>query len=223
MNGIPNIWEFGKGKKNTGEMSQMPEGAVEMSEMKISDMKMPNMDMQDMKPEDISAKMSELKEMEKLAAQSMPAELHLIRVYAHGDSKDSLQEEIIASGKKIKGIVVRAGDIVDGICVKYEDGRQGTFIGSSTGGEENTIIFDDDDELVKMTGHVGVSFGGGRAIGGLTFVTKNNKTYGPFGRRGNEGKVFTVTAPKGAKVKGLCGSVNKGGNGDFLVALGLLI
>lgn len=121
--------------------------------------------------------------------------------------------------RKVKGLSIRWGAIVDGIKVLYEDGET-EIHGSSYGGREQCILLEEDDELEAIEGVWDVPYAGGGAIAGLLIRTGKGAVYGPFG--GNNGKRFCVQVPENAAFAGLYGRAGKGGNGGFLEKLGLL-
>ncbi|MDR2043727.1 MAG: hypothetical protein LBQ15_05045 [Clostridium sp.] len=124
--------------------------------------------------------------------------------------------------KKVKGIRVRRGHIIDGIQAIYADNSEAPFHGSRTGGSEAVIVFDEGDELKSIEGSYGVPFAGisGGAISRLTVRTKKGKIYGPHGNGVQSS--FRIEIPEGGVFAGFHGKASKGGNGGFLARIGLL-
>ena len=140
---------------------------------------------------------------------------------AEGDRPFDETESIIVDNKRVAGIIVRSGDIIDSIQLVYDDKSQGEIHGSGFGGSPHSVKIGAEDGLAAIEGYKGISFGGGRALTGLLIRTKKGQTYGPFGNR-RGGQKFLLTVPADAEFKGVCGSVNSGGNGGFLSSLGLI-
>lgn len=143
-----------------------------------------------------------------------------------GDEKGIVFDEsdiVISENKEVAGIIIRCGDIVDGIRVLYADGSEGMQHGSTYGGGEHIIRFEPGDTIAVVHGKKGISFGGGTSLAGLLFVTRQGRAYGPFGSRFRDGKAFFLTVPADKTVKGLCGTVAEKGNGGLLSALGLIV
>ncbi len=128
---------------------------------------------------------------------------------------------IVGEQKEPAGILIRCGDIIDGIRVLYTDGKMGSMHGSTFGGSEHVIRFEPGDSLASIEGRKGIPFGGGQSLAGIKIKTVKGKTYGPFGgsRRGTP---FKLEIPREGSFKGLCGNVGKGGNGGYLAQLGLI-
>lgn len=124
--------------------------------------------------------------------------------------------------KKVIGISVRCGYIVDGIQVLYEDNLKSDMHGSRTGGGEKNIFFDEGDEVSLIEADYGVPFGDLEgAVSKLTIHTQNGNVYGPYGSGKSESKI-QLEVPSGGRFIGLCGNVGTEGNGGYVSALGLL-
>lgn len=118
----------------------------------------------------------------------------------------------------VRGINVRAGYIVDGIEVIYEDGT-GEFRGNKAGGKEYCCMLEEDDEIHSIEGDYGVPFGGAGAISSLIIRTKKGKTFGPFGS-GRSGKEFRIILPTEAHFIGFFGNVDN--TERFLTKIGMV-
>lgn len=132
-------------------------------------------------------------------------------------------ECLIEGEKRVVGIRVRSGGIVDGIQVMYEGGETGPMHGSSYGGSMQEILFDSGDGLKSIEGIYKVpytsSFGDG--IARLVIKTWKGKTYGTYGSWGS-GVKFCLNITEGGEFKGLCGKASTAGNGGFVTKLGLI-
>ena len=136
--------------------------------------------------------------------------------------RDFDESELIGEKQKQPaGIVIRSGGIIDAIQVLYTDGERGPLHGSSSGGQEQVIRFEDGDSLAGIQGRKGISFGGGKSFAKVVIKTVKGKTYGPFGSWGG-GTDFKLEIPKGGEFKGLCGNAGTGGNGGYVAQLGLI-
>lgn len=139
----------------------------------------------------------------------------------NGTEFSDLDKEFIVD-KRIIGLCVRSGYIVDGIQVLYEDNLKGDMHGSKTGGGGKNIFFDEGDEVCLIEACYGVPFDGSEgAVSSLLIHTKNGKTYGPFGS-GKRSSQIHLEVPSKCRLIGLCGLAGKGGNGGYVSALGLI-
>ncbi|XP_023325434.1 zymogen granule membrane protein 16 [Eurytemora carolleeae] len=87
-------------------------------------------------------------------------------------------------------INIRAGGRIDGIQILY-GGHKGAYHGGQ-GGNLHRIRLYDGDSIIAVTGRAGL--GPGSGVDQLTFHTKNNKTFGPFG--GTGGMPFRSVPPR---------------------------
>lgn len=131
-------------------------------------------------------------------------------------------DNVFSGENPVVGIVVRCGHIVDGIGLLRKDGKKEPFHGSSYGGGEQIIRFDEGDGLALVECFTGIPFGGaGGAVSGLTFKTRRGKTYGPFGG-GRSGSLKQLIIPENGEFRGFCGYAGTQGNGGYVAALGLV-
>lgn len=127
-----------------------------------------------------------------------------------------------AFGKKVVGLCVRSGYILDGIQVLYEGDQKGDMHGSKTGGGLQIISLDEDDELSCIEANYGIRFGGPEgAVSNLIIKTKNGRTFGPYGDGRSASKIH-LEVPEGCEFIGLCGKQSTDGNGGLVSALGLI-
>ncbi|PWA65416.1 jacalin-like lectin domain, Transposase-associated domain protein [Artemisia annua] len=113
---------------------------------------------------------------------------------------------------KLVKISIDHGDLIYSLKFTTQDGRgylhESEKVGGWNGGRRvSEVTFDDDEEIIGISGTVGVSRGkyaGYTIISSLSFIT-NKRTHGPFGQA--RGTKFAVPWNKGsfAGFYGLCG------------------
>lgn len=134
-----------------------------------------------------------------------------------------IDETKSCAGKKVAGLIVRHGWVVDGIASIYDDGTVGQFHGNPGGGGKTEVKFDEGDKLIRIEGMKDYRVEGKNVISGLCFFTKKGKKHGPFGSHWNGGKPFVLNVPEDENMIGLCGATNNNGPGGFLTAIGVVL
>lgn len=143
-----------------------------------------------------------------------------------GVSTDTVFDDsvsITSNDRKVRGIVVRSGYIVDGVQLLFSDGSQSEFHGNANGGTKTVIQFDEGDALLEISGQYAIPYiaPSGDSISQMVIKTVKGKSYGPFGT-GGSAKKFTVSVPKDGEFVGFCGSIGNPKNRSFLAQIGLL-
>lgn len=116
----------------------------------------------------------------------------------------------------ITSLLVRAGDIIDGIQASYS-GRAAPFAGGP-GGSPNIVDLTG-DAIVAMSGYSGVYFGT-EQVAQVTFHTSHGKSFGPYGTMSNvtQAKPFTLSTPKGGAIQSFYGTTISHTSGNVFVA-----
>jgi hypothetical protein len=140
-----------------------------------------------------------------------------------------------AGNPPITQMVIRAGDVLDGIQATNTGSFQSANASKPTpleykllphggdGGNPNTVAITPDDTVVQVSGFTGVWFGWNCVLQ-ITLTTKNGKVFGPYGTMNHASftEPFKYTAPAGQSIVAFSGTIVQvpegGGGQSFIIA-----
>jgi hypothetical protein len=131
----------------------------------------------------------------------------------------------LATTQPLTQLIVRCGNIIDGIQAFYGDSLVATPIHGGSGGGQNTLPLSD-DPIIEVSGFTGYWFGANYVLQ-LTIKTRS-QTYNPFGDMAyanGEKTPFTLKAEVNEEIVGFFGTATYGNNGQsiFLGSLGAIV
>jgi hypothetical protein len=131
-----------------------------------------------------------------------------------------------ANGRSITKLVIRSGNIVDGIQVGYGQPPELQAPHGGSGGGGKHVTLDAGDVLTGISGYWGRWFGGNYILQ-LTFTTRNGKKYGPYGDMAysNSRNAFSLDVNAGEEIVAFFGAGAYGNNRKsiYLGSLGIVI
>jgi len=134
------------------------------------------------------------------------------------NTKEKFDDYEASASKKIVGVTVRCGAIVDAVGLIYEDG-DGKLYGNKSGGASHRIMFDGGDSLKSVSGVWGANYYG-KALSKLVLTTKKGKTYGPFGY--SNGQQFQIEIPDDGIFMGFTGTASTTERHGFVESIGII-